>query len=505
MYRTTIGLEIHVQLKTKSKMFCRCSNEGENAPPNTTVCPICLGHPGVLPVLNAQAVEYGALMGLALNCTLPDTSKFDRKNYFYPDLPKGYQISQYDAPIAINGFVDLIFPENTTQRKTARIRINRLHLEEDAAKLLHAPDAGASLVDFNRSSTPLAEIVTEPDFQTASEAKYFLQELRLLARYMNISTADMEKGHLRCDANISVQLLENGIEVTTPISEIKNLNSFKSVERALEYEGKRLYEEWTSGSDAIRKRTYKITVGWDDVQGKTSVQRWKENAHDYRYFPEPDLPPSRMSEEYREELRMKMPELPTKKRIRFAQEYELPQADCALLVESQALGIFFEQAVSELDSWLDTLHADTPDTRTKGIKLLSNWLINKFTPLLTESRVSIENNTVTPENFAELIACLVTSEINSTVGQQVLAEMIQTKQSPKTIIKEKNLSQVSDSGELEKICTAILEANQDAVANFKAGKESVLMFLVGQVMKEMKGRAQPEAVKELLKAVLTGK
>lgn len=496
-YRTTIGLEIHIQLKTKSKMFCRCSNDGEQEPPNTTVCPICLGHPGVLPVLNKQAVEYGVLMGLALNGTIPEYSKFDRKNYFYPDLPKGYQISQYDQPLVKNGYVDLVFPQGISDRKTARIRINRLHLEEDAAKLIHSNEFNASLVDFNRSSTPLAEIVTEPDFKNPAEAKYFLQELRLLARYMNISTADMEKGHLRCDANISVQTDENGIEITTPISEIKNLNSFRSVERALEYEGKRLYEEWVAGGD-IRKRNYKITVGWDEQTGKTVLQRWKENAHDYRYFPEPDLPPLHFTDKMIEEYRLKIPELPVQKRIRFEQEYSLSPADSNLLVESQKLGNFFEMASSELDGWLSSVDSDLPDTKSKALKLLANWLINKFPPLLTEKGSSLETTCVTPENFAELICCLITQEVNSTVGQQLLAEMITSNQSPKQLIKEKNLGQVSNMEELNSLCDLIITQNTDAVQNYKNGKIASLMFLVGQVMKELKGRGNPEKLKSLL-------
>ncbi|MEK7102884.1 MAG: Asp-tRNA(Asn)/Glu-tRNA(Gln) amidotransferase subunit GatB, partial [Patescibacteria group bacterium] len=293
-YDTTIGLEIHVQLNTASKMFCRCSNDAQGAEPNTLICPICLGHPGTLPVINGEAINKGARMALALQCTINPLSKFDRKNYFYPDLPKGYQISQYDQPVGKDGYIDIEItgaPEG--QRTSAHIRFNRLHMEEDAAKLIH--DGGSSLVDYNRGGTPLMEIVTEPDIASPLEAKLFLHELRLISRYLGASEADMEKGHLRCDANVSVQLEQNGIRVSTPISEIKNLNSFKSVEAALTYEAERLYQDFISGGETSTRKN-KITVGWDEHKQLTTMQRGKEEAHDYKYFPEPDLPKLFLSE-----------------------------------------------------------------------------------------------------------------------------------------------------------------------------------------------------------------
>lgn len=496
MYRTTIGLEIHIQLNTLSKMFCRCSNDGENKPPNSVICAVCMGHPGTLPVINKQAVFSSARMALALNSKINDTSKFDRKNYFYPDLPKGYQISQYDQPIGSGGHLDITLPVENG-RTNVRVRINRLHLEEDAAKLLHSADKSSSLVDFNRCSTPLMEIVTEPDLTTSLEAKIFLHELRLLARTLGVSSADMEKGHLRCDANVSVQLVHEGNEITTPISEIKNLNSFRAVERALEFESKRLYNDWMDGGET-RSRKNKITVGWDDNKQETVLQRGKEEAHDYRYFPEPDLPPLRFTDELRSLLRASLPELPMAKRLRFISEYDISENDCRIIVDNGNLADFFEKSASELTEWLSSKGNIFHD----GYKLLAGWLINKLCALLQEHELQIENMKLSPENFAELISSLADSTITSSVAQTILSRILISNESPRAIIKNEQLEQVTDTDYLETVCGKIISEQPEAAANYKNGKTTVIMFLVGQVMREMKGKGQPDMVRILLEKLL---
>lgn len=496
MYRTTIGLEIHIQLKTASKMFCRCSNDGENRPPNTTVCSVCMGHPGTLPVANKQAILSSARTALALGCTVNDISKFDRKNYFYPDLPKGYQISQYDQPIGTAGHLDIVLPPENG-RTEVRVRINRLHLEEDAAKLLHSADKSASLVDFNRCSTPLMEVVTEPDLRTPLEAKIFLQELRLLARYLDVSSADMEKGHLRCDANVSVQFDVDGAEVTTPISEIKNLNSFRAVEHALTYEAQRLYNDWMDGGET-RTRTNKITVGWNDELQETTMQRGKEEAHDYRYFPEPDIPPLRFTDTMRDQLKSSLPELPAIRRIRFISEYGISEAESKLLVEDKKLGDYYEKSASELAEWISH-NSDSSD----AYKLLAGWLINKLCALIEEHTLSIDTIQLSPENFAELIGCLSDKTINSSTAQAILARILLSNESPRSIIQQEQLEQVTDTSLLDEICKKIISEQTDAVTNYKNGKTNVIMFLVGQVMREMKGKGQPDLVRSLLKKLLS--
>ncbi|MDO8489808.1 MAG: Asp-tRNA(Asn)/Glu-tRNA(Gln) amidotransferase subunit GatB [bacterium] len=496
-FQYVIGLEIHVQLKTKSKMFCRCSNEGENAPPNTTICPVCMGHPGTMPVMNETAVLWSAKTSLALNCEIKSISKFDRKNYFYPDLPKGYQISQYDQPIGSGGYIDIEMPDAPEgQRKEAHIRLNRLHLEEDAAKLVHAPGGTASLVDFNRSSTPLMEIVSEPDMASPLEAKTYLQEIRMLVRALDVSHADMEKGHMRCDANVSIKFEHNGTPVWSPISEIKNLNSFKAVEKALEYEANRIYNEWQHGGE-VTNRKNKITVGWDDSKEETILQRSKEEAHDYRYFPEPDLPPLYFSEIKIQELRAQLPELPMAQRHRLVDEYSVSAAEAHILVEDADFSQAFEEAASEVKELLPV------DSHEKAFKLLSGLLINKVAAILAEHAVSLGESKITPHHLAELVAALAKNTINSTTATAVLAEMFATGASPIVIIKEKGLEQVTDTAALETACDAALAANPDAVVNYKVGKTTVIMFLVGQVMREMKGKAQPESVKEILEKKLT--
>lgn len=496
MYRTTIGLEIHVQLKTASKMFCRCSNEGETAPPNTTICSICLGHPGTLPVANRDAIFHTARMAAALNAHINEVSKFDRKQYFYPDLPKGYQISQYDQPIGSGGYLDITLPESNGRRE-AHIRLNRLHLEEDAAKLLHAGDKSASLVDFNRSSTPLMEIVTEPDLRTPLEAKIFLHELRLIIRSLGVSHADMEKGHLRCDANVSVQLDNSGTEVSTPISEIKNLNSFRAVEKALEYESQRLYQDFISGGET-NKRTNKITVGWDDEREQTTLQRGKEEAHDYRYFPEPDLPPIHFTPQERDNIISSIPELPIQRRIRLITQYDITAHDTRLYSEDEQLCSYFEHAASELDLLLQSKSYDAQGARS----LLSGMIINKLCTRLSERNLTISSCPIKAEHFAELISMLVERSINSTTAQVVLNHMLENPDDPRDIVKNQGLEQITDEEEIQCKARLIIDANPDAVANYKKGKTNALMFLVGQLMREMNGKAQPDTARSLLERLL---
>jgi len=495
---TIIGLEIHIQLKTKSKMFCSCDNAGEEAPPNTTVCPICMGHPGVLPVANQQAIEWAVMSALALNCQIPNFSKFDRKNYFYPDLPKGYQISQYDKPIGINGSVII-----ETKNGQKEIRLTRLHLEEDAAKLLHSPDGKWSYVDFNRAGTPLMEIVTEPDIRMPEEAKIFMQELRLLMRHLEVSEADMEKGHLRCDANISLRPI--GQDKFFPKTEIKNLNSFRAVERALEYEIKRQTKLWEEG----QAPEIQSTRGWNEVKQITEEQRTKEEAHDYRYFPEPDLPPLVFTPEWIEEIKAKLPELPQKKRMRFTQMYEMNPADAKIITEDKNLADYTEKVISELKDWLSSLEEveGTKEeiwqkNKKKLVKLVSGWLVNKLVALLYENNLTIKECKITPENFAELITMIYQNKVNSATAQTILALMFKTGIDPSHALEEKGLTQISDEGEIENIINKIIATNPLPVADYKKGKIQAIKFLVGQIMKETKGRTNPQLAEELLKKKL---
>ena len=499
-----IGLEIHVQLKTKSKMFCGCDNRGEELPANTTVCPVCMGHPGTLPVANRQAIVWTALAGMALGCQIPPQSKFDRKNYFYPDLPKGYQISQYDQPIAVNGFLEVTDEAGVLRR----INIRRIHLEEDAAKNIHAPDGRHTLVDYNRAGTPLMEIVSEPDLRSPLEAKIFLQELRLIMRALKISDADMEKGHLRCDANVNLWELDAREEKisATPIVEVKNMNSFKALEGALQYEIKRQTAEYREDG-RTGKEAGKTTRGWNDATGVTEEQRTKEEAHDYRYFPEPDLPPLDFSPGAvggfdLETLRAQLPELPIARRARYAKEYGLTAAEARLLTDDPQLADYFERVMSELGGWVDALpqHSDAQEASEtrKLTKVVVNWLVNRLGALLNADKTEISVCRVTPENFAEFITILGHGKINSTIAQQVLETMYRTGQDPSQIIEAGGLDQSASGADLEHIINAIVAANPEAVANYRNGKEAAIMFLVGQVMKQAKGKADPAIVKEHL-------
>ena len=498
-YETIIGLEIHLQLKTKSKMFCNCSNDGENQKPNTTVCPICLGHPGTLPTVNKEAVKQGIAMAMALNCKINSHSKFDRKNYFYPDLPKGYQISQFDEPLAHDGH--LVIEVGNGHWK---VGIERLHLEEDAAKNMHS--TGQTLVDFNRGGTPLAEIVTKPDFRHPEEAKIFLQDLRLMARYLGVSDADMEKGHMRCDANISLR--PQGEDELYEKIEVKNLNSFKAVEKALAFEEARQTELWR------KSKQPKITEtrGWDENKQETVLQRTKEGFADYRYFPEPDLPPLIISEKLLTEIRGSMPELPLDKKKRLIKEFGLKSEDARILVDQRQWADFFENVMSELRAWLfkaegvkegtDKAAKLWEEAKSKLSKLAHNWIASELFGVIGKAAVDSKDMKFEIENFAELLKLVYEKKINSSAGQIILKEMYKNGGDPSVIAEEKNLAQIDDDSTIEDLVIKVIMINTTQVEEYKAGKEAVLKYLVGQVMKESKGSANPQKVEEILKKKL---
>lgn len=510
-----IGLEIHIQLKTKSKMFCSCDNSGEDLstkeagkPINSCVCEICMGHPGTLPTANKTAIEWAIKTALAINCQIPDESKFDRKHYFYPDLPKGYQISQFDKPLGKGGYLEV---------RGQKIRINRLHLEEDAAKLLHTGQG--TIVDYNRAGTPLMEIVTEPVIDDPKTAGNFLRELRAIMRALKISDADMSKGHLRCDANISLLDVDKKSNKLNPKTEIKNLNSFKAVEKALSYEIKRQKLLWEQENPPL----IQSTRGWDDIKGVTVEQRQKEEAHDYRYFPEPDIPPiiikhaclPARQETHNPPMRragMKqkiditaiknsLPELPQAKRERFHKQYGFSYADAAILTQDYNLADYVEKAMSELEAWVESIEQKNEDQPTPGLaKLAANWLINELAPRIDHQW---EKLTVTPENFAEFIALIAENRISSKAGQQILDLMIKTGKDPSDIMAEENLAQVGNKNELADIVKKVIADNPGPANDYRAGKINIIKFLMGAVMRETKGRAKPEIAEEMLKENLT--
>lgn len=451
----------------------------------------------------------GVLAALALNCKINEISKFDRKHYFYPDLPKGYQISQYDKPVGEHGFVEIdVSGAAADNRRAARIGITRLHLEEDAAKNTHSADKKYSFVDYNRGGTPLAEIVTEPDIKSPLEAKIFLQELRKIMRYLNVSNADMEKGQLRCDANISMREYASETErpanwtpTFNPKTEIKNLNSFNAVFHALEYEIKRQTEVWRETGEAVK---FQSTRGWDEAKGQTYEQRTKEEAHDYRYFPEPDLPPMNLAE-LAEQMKEMLPELPRARKYRFVGEYGFSPADAEILTEDPYKSDYIERACSELVSWLQSL-PDVEGTETeiwqkygkKMVKLVSGWFINKLGGLMAEQKIDIRTLKITPENFAEFITIVYGNKISGPNALKLLELMMEAGEDPSQIMEEKDLGASENSGELAAIIEKIINANEKAVAEYRAGKVAVIMFLVGQVMREAKGKANPTQAKDLL-------
>ena len=527
-YQPIVGLEIHVELNTKSKMFCSCGNNPNAVIPNSEICPICMGHPGVLPVINEEAVKKTIKTGLALNCQIPKCSKFDRKNYFYPDLPKGYQISQLYMPFCKNGYLDIRVDSLSNSRKFARVRIREVHLEEDVGRLKHEKDY--SLVDFNRAGIPLMELVTEPDLNSAKEARKFAEELQLILRYLDVSDADMEKGQLRVEVNISLSPKEklapyrtegSGAGLGTKV-EIKNLNSFRAVEKSIDYEierqtrilkaGKKVIQEtrgWldeaTASSrrvagarvvDELRSSSRVAGARVDDVRGATVSQREKEYAHDYCYFPEPDLPPLHFEKEEIEKIRAEIPELPQQKRERFKREYELDGKSIEVFVQNKELGEYFEKVVSEFEPRL------SKEKLSKVIKLATNYLITDLQGLLKGASVSDKNFLITPENFAEFINLIAEEKISSKIAKIVLEEMFKTGADPSHIIQEKGLSLITDEKKVEKVIQKVVAENQKAVSDFKKGKETALQFLIGQVMAKTKGKAHPEIVKNLLTKIL---
>ena len=483
-YETIIGLEVHAQLQTKSKMFCRCSAEYADASPNTHVCPVCLGMPGVLPTINQQAIEYTIMTVLALNCTISEYTKFDRKNYPYPDLMKGYQISQYDAPIGYHGWLTI---EADGQKR--KVGITRVHLEEDVAKLLHrtSPDREAySLVDVNRSGVPLMEIVGEPDLRSPEEARQYLMKLRSMLLYLDVSTVNMEEGSFRCDANISIR--PDGSPEPMAKVEVKNMNSFRAVYRALEYEAKRQRKAVDEG-----KRLVQETRGWLEEKGVTVSQRSKEYAHDYRYFPEPDLPPLVLNQDWVEEMRVKLPELPEARRDRFVTEYRLSLYDANLLIASRAMADYFEACVGV------NPHSLSP---SKTAKTVANWLLGEFSRLLNATNTEVNDSKVSPEQLCQLLDLIEKGSISGASAKEVFEEMFSTGKDATDIMTQKGLSQISDTHEVEDTVSQVIMANSQALADYNAGKESALKFLVGQVMKATRGRANPKLVDELLKKKL---
>jgi len=478
-YQLIIGLEIHVELNTKSKMFCSCRNNPNAGIPNSEICPICMGHPGTLPVINKEAVRKTIKTGLALNCEIPEYSKFDRKNYFYPDLPKGYQISQEYMPLCRGGFLRI---------DNKKIRIRNIHLEEDTGKLIHSEGTDYSLVDFNRAGIPLMELVTEPDLKSAKDARRFAEELQLILRYLSVSSSDMEKGQLRVEVNIS---LSQNTKLGTKV-EIKNLNSFRAVERGINYEIERQTKILKSGKKVIQE-----TRGWSKMKGMTIGQREKEEAHDYRYFPEPDLPPLHIKEEFINEIKAEIPELPRARRERLKKEYELDKKSIEVFVQNKDFGEYFEKVVSEFGPRLSR------EKLSGLIKLATNYLITDLQGLLKGARVSGEDFLITPENFAEFITLIYTGAISSKIAKQVLSEMFSTGADPTHIIEGKGLTQITDEAEIGKIIKAVISKNPKAVQDFKKGKETAIQFLIGQIMAQTKGKANPQIVRNILDKHLT--
>lgn len=473
-YEVVIGLEVHAQLKTKSKIFAPDGTEFGKEP-NTETCPITLGMPGVLPVLNKECVNMGIKTGLALNCEIPSRCKFDRKQYFYPDLPKGYQISQYDEPICVNGYIDI---------KGKRIGITRAHLEEDAGKLVHAGSAGGiagssySLVDLNRAGTPLLEIVSEPDMRSSDEARAYMEELRNIVRYIGVCDGNLEEGSMRCDANISI--MPKGSKEFGTRAEIKNVNSFSALQRAIEYEIDRQIEIVEEGGEVVQE-----TRLWDDNSRETKSMRGKEDAHDYRYFPEPDLMPLEISREWVDEIRTSLPELPEAKRQRYM-SLGLSEYDASVIVEQMGLALFFDK-VLELGA--------TP-------KIAVNFIMGEIAAYLKEEHIEISDTKLTPENLAELISLIEKKTISNNIGKQIIIDMMKDGTKASEIVEKHGLSQISDEGAIKEICQKVVDSNPDNVEKYKSGKTQLLGFFVGQVMKETKGRANPKVVNDLMKEIL---
>lgn len=498
-YDVIIGLEIHAEIKTKSKMFCACDNNSEEKEANTTVCPICLGHPGTLPVPNKRAIELVILAGLATNCTINRTSKFDRKNYFYPDLPKGYQISQYDLPLCYQGYLEI---------DDEKILITRIHLEEDTGKSFHPKNSEHTLIDFNRAGTPLLEMVTEPVIKDAVSAKKFCQKFQQLLRYLDISDADMEKGQMRCEANISLQedgkwKYEDGQikpqkkYQLNPKVEVKNINSFKSLEKAINFEIKRQTEILEKGEEITAE-----TRGWDDAKNETKSQRIKETSADYRYFPEPDIPPLNISDDMIADISTEIGEMPEAKSARFIRQYSIKKDLAELITYDKKLANWTEQVISELGAWTTASGASLESQDKKLAQIAVNWITSELLKHLKTDHKDIEDLHITPENFAELIHLIYQGKINSSAAQTILNVMYQKGGDPNEIIDELDLKQVDDQKELEKIIKKVIEDNPKQTQEYKNGKTPLIQFFIGKAMTETKGKANPEILKKILEEKL---
>ena len=484
-YEVVVGLEVHAQLKTRSKMFCACASDYFDAEPNTRVCAVCMGMPGVLPVINRAAIEHTLLTGLAMGCELPRHSKFDRKNYPYPDLMKGYQISQYDEPLCVGGGLDI-----EVDGEESHIRLERIHLEEDTARLLHRDhgDGDAySLLDVNRAGVPLMEIVSAPDIRSSAEAVAYLRKLRQLLRYLDVSDADMEKGSFRCDANVSLRRPGDPLGAKV---EVKNMNSFRAVQRAIEFEIERQTKLLEAGETIEQE-----TRGFVDATAVTASQRSKEGAHDYRYFPEPDLPPLELDDATIARLRAALPELPTARHARFEQQYGLQPDEARLLVETRSGGDAYEETVR--------LAGSSDEERAARARPVALWMIGEVAALLNQAEAEeLTETPLTPAHLAELVGLVEDGAITAATAKQVLAGSFEDGTSPRAIVEAEGLAQMSDEGALSAIARSVVEANPQAVADYDGGKESAIKFLVGQVMRETKGRANPNEAQEALQREL---
>ncbi|PKL90318.1 MAG: Asp-tRNA(Asn)/Glu-tRNA(Gln) amidotransferase GatCAB subunit B [Ignavibacteriae bacterium HGW-Ignavibacteriae-2] len=468
-YESVIGLEVHVQLLTDTKTFCGCPNKF-GAPPNSNVCPVCMGHPGVLPVLNKKVVEFAVLLGLATNCTINEKSIFARKNYFYPDLPKGWQTSQFEKPICEHGFMEVDKSDGTRKR----LGITRIHMEEDAGKLIHDQDS-SSLVDLNRCGTPLLEIVSEPDMRTAEEAYLYLSKIKQIVTYLGICDGNMEEGSLRCDANISIRL--KGEKELGTKAEVKNMNSFRNVEKAIAVEIERQIEIVEDGGRIIQQ-----TLLWDADRGIVKPMRSKEESHDYRYFPEPDLMPVVVNAEWRNELSKQMPELPEIRKNRFVDQYGLPEYDASLLTVEKQIADYYEEILKT----------------TNDYKTASNWVMGDVLKVLNEEKLNITNFPISAENIGKLINLINNGTISIKIAKEIFPDLIKTNKDPKQIVEEKNLVQISDTSLIDEVVQTILRNNPGQVQQYLDGKDKVIGFFVGQIMRETKGKANPQTVNEIL-------